>query len=222
MTQAKPKSEMTPEEREEIRRRRREEKRQAMDQARDTELERERAREKQAGSNVSRMRGRPSEYSEQEADAICAWIAEGRSMASYCRERGRDAQTIYRWLREHGDFHARYARAHDDRADALADQIQDIADEQVGASDRVAVEAAKLRIEARKWIASKLRPQKWGDKVEVNQKGSVTFNIGIGRRTQLIEGDATAVDGREQSTPLLAEEEEVSPKLLIKQAQSQD
>lgn len=90
---------------------------------------------------------------------------------------------MYRWLRENKDFHALYARAHDDRADALADEIQDIADEQQGAASKVEVEAARLRIEARKWIASKLKPSKWGEKVEIERKETVTFNLGLPNRT---------------------------------------
>lgn len=217
--------ECTPEERAEIRARKREAKRAKADAVRDAELQREREKEQRDGQllaeNVKRMRGRPSEYTDEEGDAICAWISQGKSLKSYCRERGRDAQTIYRWLRERGDFHARYARAHDDRADSLADEIQDIADEQVGASDRVAVEAAKLRIETRKWIASKLRPSKWGEKIEVNQKGSVTFNLGIGKAREPLQGTAVRVDSQDRP-PLIEEgEQSESPNLLIRKGEPQ-
>lgn len=127
---------------------------------------------------VTRPRGRPSEYTDEEADRICAWIAEGRSMRSYCRLEHRSLESVYRWLREHRDFRERYARAHDDRADSLADEITDIADE-VADADMAAVQAARLRVDARKWVASKLKPTKWGDYQADTAKTNITFNIGI-------------------------------------------
>lgn len=130
---------------------------------------------------VTKLRGRPSGYSEEEADMICAWIADGKSLRSYCREHARETVTVYRWLREEKEFARRYARAHDDRADSLADEIVDIADESVGGTSDD-IQAARLRIDARKWVSAKLKPQKWGDKVEIEQKGHVTFNLGNLRR----------------------------------------
>lgn len=126
--------------------------------------------------------GRPSEYTPEEADRICQWIADGKSLKSYCRQTGRHMITVYAWMREHPDFLSRYARAREDRADSLADEMQDIADETTsGTFEQIA--AAKLRIETRKWIASKLRPGTYGDRIEVEQKGNVTFQIGLPRRT---------------------------------------
>lgn len=122
--------------------------------------------------------GRPSEYTEEEADRICAWIAEGRSLRSYCRLEHRGLDTVYRWLRERKDFRERYARAHDDRADSLADEIVDIADEAASGSMEE-IQAARLRVDARKWVAAKLKPTKWGDYQADTAKTNVIFNIGI-------------------------------------------
>lgn len=122
--------------------------------------------------------GRPSEYTQNEADRICAWIAEGRSLKSYCRLEGRSMETVYRWLREQRDFRERYARAHDDRADSLADEIVDIADDAAfGTMEQI--QAARLRVDARKWVASKLKPLRWGEYQPVAAKTNITFNLGI-------------------------------------------
>jgi len=126
--------------------------------------------------------GRPSEYTDEEGDRICAWIAEGKSLRSYSRATGRDLTTIYRWLRERGDFHKRYARAHDDRADTLADEMVDIADE-AARGTMEEIQAARLRVDTRKWIAAKLKPTKWGDIQVAAPKTNVTFNIGLPQRT---------------------------------------
>lgn len=130
---------------------------------------------------IAKLRGRPSDYTPEEADLICTWIAEGKSLRSYCREHAREMCTVYKWMREEKDFAQRYARAHDDRADSLADEIVDIADEAVGGTNDD-IQAARLRIDARKWVSSKLKPQKWGEKVEIEQKSHVTFNLAPLRR----------------------------------------
>ena len=149
-----------------------------------------------------RGRGRPSEYSEEEADNICAWIAEGKSLRSYTRATGRDLTTIYRWLREYGDFHKRYARAHDDRADTLADELLDIADE-AASGTLEEIQAAKLRIDTRKWISAKLRPQKWGDTPVPQQKTNVVFNIGLKQPPQLVRSHTVVPTIDVQAAPVL-------------------
>lgn len=176
------KAAMTSEEREAARAKKRAEKKAAAEKARDEELAKVRKAEQEAARTIQKL-GRPSSYTPEMGEKICGWIADGNSLRSFCREHRIGSDTVYRWLRENKDFHALYARAHDDRADALADEIQDIADEQVGASDKVAVEAARLRIEARKWIASKLKPGKWGERVEVDRKETITFNLGLPNKT---------------------------------------
>jgi hypothetical protein len=129
---------------------------------------------------------RPSTYTEEEATALCQWIAEGRSLRSWCTTAGRQPFTVYSWLRERPDFAHRYALAHEDRTDSLADEILEIADSVAGTESIAAVQAARLQVEARKWIASKLRPTKYGDKQIVEQQGNVTFNLAVGRQATAV------------------------------------
>lgn len=145
-----------------------------------------------------RGRGRPSEYTEEEALDICVWIAEGRSLRSYCRARGREMHTIYRWLDSRSDFRQRYARAHEDRADSLADEITDIADE-VATGTMEEIQAARLRVDTRKWVAAKMRPIKYGEAPPPVQKSAVVFNIGLPNRTA-----TTVVDIPHTEAPTIA------------------
>lgn len=126
--------------------------------------------------------GRPSEWTDEEGDAICAWIQAGGSLRGYSAQTGRAVQTVYRWMRQDAGFHARYSQAHEDRADTLTDEMLEIADGSATSPSIEGVAAAKLRVEARKWIASKLRPQKWGDKQTVEHVGAVNIRIGIPAR----------------------------------------
>ena len=126
--------------------------------------------------------GRPSEYTPEEADVLCAWVVAGGSLRAYSQNTGRSVATVYRWMRENAGFQARYAQAHEDRADTLTDEMLDIADGSAKDATIEDVAAAKLRVETRKWIASKLRPQKWGDKQVVEHVGAVSIRIGIAPR----------------------------------------
>ncbi|MDP0495063.1 MAG: terminase small subunit protein [Verrucomicrobiota bacterium JB024] len=131
-----------------------------------------------------RKPGRPSKYSAGVGDAICERLAQGESLRSVCQEgEYPNAATVYRWLREHEEFRHNYARAKQDGADAMAEDILDIADD--GTNDWMekygkegeslgwmingeAVQRSKLRIEARKWLMAKLLPKKYGDKLELD------------------------------------------------------
>jgi hypothetical protein len=132
-----------------------------------------------AGSAI----GRPSSYTHEEAATICAWVQKGGSLQSYCELTGRGSDAVYRWLRARADFRAAYALAHEDRADTLVDEMLKIADAAEKATEIAEVQAARLRIDTRKWIAEKLRPKKWGQQEEQNAGRQVQINIGIPRRT---------------------------------------
>lgn len=94
------------------------------------------------------------------ADEICEKLADGQSLRSICREDGMPTtSTVCKWLTLLPAFAEQYARAREMQADALADEITDIADNLTGDPQR-----DRLRVDARKWAASKLKPRKYGDK----------------------------------------------------------
>lgn len=100
-------------------------------------------------------------------ERICEMLARGRSMAEICRRKDMPAEsTVYKWLAEGGAFSERYARAREEQADGFADEIIDIADSVAPETGEVA--KAKLQIDARKWLAARLAPKKYGDRVDVS------------------------------------------------------
>lgn len=124
---------------------------------------------------------RPSEFSQEVADAICERLADGDSLRSICQlDDMPDKATVFRWLFKYPEFCDQYARAREEQAESLADEIVNIADDstndyikKVGSdgstSDQLNsenIQRSRLRVEARKWVASKLKPKKYGDKVE--------------------------------------------------------
>lgn len=127
--------------------------------------------------------GRPSTYNTDTADAICARLVEGESLRSICRDEAMPCTvTVFKWLREHPEFASQYARAREEQAETLAAEIVEIADEtEVRATtdgeevrlalDPTAVARNRLRVDARKWVASKLKPKVYGDKVSAEISG---------------------------------------------------
>jgi len=107
------------------------------------------------------MAGRPSIYSEELVDKMLEEIASGRSVISICREEDWSVvpDTWYRWLYKYPELSDKYARAKAIQSEHEADKILDIADN----ATREDFQVARLRVDARKWVASKLVPKKYGD-----------------------------------------------------------
>lgn len=83
--------------------------------------------------------------------------------------------TVYRWLLKHEQFRQSYVGARKLQADHLAEEILEIADNAAnGDGNRDALNIAKLRIDARKWLAGQLRPKKYGDENDFEQSADST------------------------------------------------
>src|SRR5215469_3005336 len=74
------------------------------------------------------------------------------------------------------DFAAKYARAREMQAEWYADSITELAKEADGL-DGAGVAAKRLQIDTLKWIASKLLPKKYGDRLDVSGEVSVTHDL---------------------------------------------
>jgi len=134
--------------------------------------------------------GRPSEFSQDMADQICERIADGESLRQICESEGFPSKSaVFRWLGVNTVFRDQYARAHEEQADTYADEIIAIADDSAndygfkegedasGASAKPVflaenVQRSKLRVDARKWKASKLNAKKYGDKITNEMTGA--------------------------------------------------
>lgn len=135
---------------------------------------------------------RPSDYSQEIADLICERICDGKSLREICAADDMPARsTVFRWLSLHTEFSDQYARAKEDQADALFDEVLAIADQYDSAADKVDVDhinRARLRIDARKWMAGKLRPKKYGDRIDVDQKTTVEAGDSVMALMKAIDG----------------------------------
>lgn len=134
------------------------------------------------------MLGRPTLYSEDMAATILERLADGESLRTICTaEDMPHRSTVFRWLSQHPEFRDQYAHAREEQADALFDELLEIADD--GSNDWMerknkddqslgwvengeALRRSALRIEARKWMASKLLPKKYGDRTQMELSGA--------------------------------------------------
>lgn len=138
--------------------------------------------------------GRPTRYSQELANTICERLALGESMRTVSSAKDMPAMsTIFRWLQEDREnFREQYARAKQESADAMAEDLLDISDD--GVNDWMekkygknadstwvvngeAVQRSKLRVDTRKWLMSKMKPKKYGDKL--NLEGTVDGKLTI-------------------------------------------
>jgi hypothetical protein len=130
---------------------------------------------------------------EKKFDSILDAIEEGKSLRKTLKEIGPSSKTFYEWLDADAEKIKRYARACDDRAEALLDEMLDIVDEtdkdimQMEVGDGITVEKvnheaiqrSRLRYDARRWLVSKLNPKKYGDKLDVTTDGQKLNNTSI-------------------------------------------
>lgn len=99
-------------------------------------------------------------FSQKTFDTICDRLVSGESLRSICRDKAMPSTTtVFKWLAERPDTAEQYARARETQADAIVDEIVEIADTEDDSAK------ARVRIDARKWVAGKMRPKKYGDKL---------------------------------------------------------
>ena len=110
-------------------------------------------------------------FTKEISKRICEGIMSGKSLAAVCREDGiPTVTTVMSWLSkgsenpekyiDFNNFLNDYTRARECQADYFVDQVIEIADNCTTESD--SINKAKMRIDARKWTAGKMRPHKYG------------------------------------------------------------
>lgn len=106
-------------------------------------------------------------------EAVCTRIAECEPLHAIADFAGVSKGTLIVWLAKFPDH---YARAKEMQADKFAEDILAIADESAGditptengeTVNHEAIARSRLRVDARKWLASKFAPKKYGDKLAV-------------------------------------------------------
>ena len=104
--------------------------------------------------------GRPTSYNAEITEKIIDLVIDGQPIRFICSQVDMPSvATVMRWLHDYPEFAKQYALAKEMYAHCIFDEIQHIAD----TCDPNEVQKAKLMIDARKYIASRLAPRKYGE-----------------------------------------------------------
>lgn len=93
--------------------------------------------------------------------AVCERIATGQLVEDAAKAEGTISRRIRQWAQD-PEYAPMYARAREDQAHAFAEQALAIADDPTGDWQR-----DRLRVDTRKWMAARVAPKHYGDKVDV-------------------------------------------------------
>jgi hypothetical protein len=110
----------------------------------------------------------------ERVEKVCERIEQGESLRKiFASDNSPMSNTLfYRLINENPDINERYARAKQIYADSLFDEILDISDhseqDHTPFTGTNVIQRDRLRVDARKWILSKLEPKKYGDKLDVD------------------------------------------------------
>jgi predicted DNA-binding protein YlxM (UPF0122 family) len=138
--------------------------------------------------------GQPKKTARQRLDAfginqICELTADGWSMRKIAEEIGVDWSTMLEYIKADKDRIQQYARAREAQADKMVEDLLDLADNcrvgrkitnkgdgtvEIVTADMV--ERTRLQIDARKWLAGKMAPKRYGDKLDVEHSGNIVVN----------------------------------------------
>ena len=124
-------------------------------------------------------KGRPTKYSDKLAEKIFTLMGEGKSLRTICaREDMPNAETVFRWLRKDALFSEQYARACENRTEAQLELLNELGDTAIELSQDTGekragavVQAVRLKADNLKWVMSKMKPKKYGDKLDMTSDG---------------------------------------------------
>ena len=122
-------------------------------------------------------------FTQELFESICKDIAtSSKGLKDVCENHGVSSVAFYAWIQNDSQLLNTYTRAREEQADLLADEIIKLADDKTGdtqvgefgdVGNAANIARSRLQVEARKWIAAKLKPKKYGDKVEVESNVNI-------------------------------------------------
>ena len=125
---------------------------------------------------------RPSKFTPELLEEICARLSRGEPLAAICRDEGMPAdRTVRDWIEQKSEVSAAIARAREAGEDWLAAECLVIADTtEVGVETTTKANGdtetregdmlghRKLRIDTRLKLLAKWNPKKWGDRMALD------------------------------------------------------
>ena len=108
-------------------------------------------------------------------------------------------------LRRNPELRARYAEACEDRADRLAEELLELADMPIpegldGPGKSACLQQLRLKVAARKWIACKLKPRQYGDRIDLEVR-----HTSISITAALADAERRVFEGKAVVEPVMLE-----------------
>jgi len=112
---------------------------------------------------------------------ICALVASGLSLAKICsdEEIGVGYSTVFTWLRDDAEFQEHYARAREDRADVMFDELDDVSEAAQNAATAVEVAGLRLKADNIKWKLARLNAKKYGDRTQIDANVKAELQVSV-------------------------------------------
>jgi hypothetical protein len=121
-------------------------------------------KEVMSGSDIKipNQMGRPTKYCDEFVDEILERLSFGESLKKVCTsEHLPSSRTVWTWMRVHPEFLHRYEKAKEEACEAMAEELNDIAED-----DSRDTQRSRLMIDTRKWYLSKIKAKKYGEKLD--------------------------------------------------------
>jgi hypothetical protein len=117
-------------------------------------------------------------------NSIISEIENGASLRSAIKKlKTINRDTFNEWVKQDEELSDQYARAMDERIDIKFESIErDYMEEPqrdpiTGKIDPGWVQLQRLKIDAKKWELSKLKPKKYSDRIQTEHSGEITTNV---------------------------------------------
>jgi len=148
--------------------------------------------------------GRPTTKTPELIAEILAQMTEGKSLTAICKQKEMpNAGTVFRWLSEDEEFSDGYARATQARARSYAERMEDVVNQALAGEIRS--DAARVAVDAYKFITTRLMPQLYGDRQTVDVNVQHTHSLhheALKRLTERASGtDVGYIDADYQEIP---------------------
>lgn len=141
-------------------------------------------------TEASAKKGRPTKYNDTLAKEICDTIASSsKGTKKLCFEHSHwpCQDTLFTWLKAYPEFSEQYALAKIFQVELLVDEILEISDDssqdqhvnELGAlvPNPPAINRARLKVDTRKWLACKLIPKVYGNKIGIENDSSMSEEL---------------------------------------------
>lgn len=156
---------------------------------------------------VAGKRGRPPAISADAKDLVIEAIMSGMSVRKACQSVGVEVATWFLTLGREPELVERYNAARAAGVDALVEDAEEAAEDARRAENGHQVAGAKVYIDHKRWMASRIAPQRWGEKSMVHVSGQIsTDETDMAKRIAFLQaingngpGDAEPDDDEEES-----------------------